>query len=421
MFDLFLFDDAPEYKAIESKPYTLPKTTLKEIHEATPKWAHEKKTFTSLYYIARVFFWATVFYTYATYIPSLVNLVEPLGPRITFWTKWALWANYWWWQSLVGCGFWTLAHEAGHSTLSPYQAFNHTVGYTLHCLVLVPYYGWRYSHNLHHKATASIERDENFCPSTRTDFGLPPAHEAQPANYDDVFAEVPIITLVRIIVQQFLGLQAYLAVNALGNRMYPAGTNHYTVSSPLFKQDASKIAILLQNTGIITVATALGYFAYKTSFKHLAMIYIIPYFLTNHWIVALVFLQHTDPVLPHFRKGGWTFLRGATATIDRPLLGWMGRYFLHNISHDHVTHHFFSQIPFYHAPYVTKEIKKVLGDDYCYDRTNTLRALYRNFTKCAFIEDEGDIVFYRNRKGIPTRHMDGSASPIPADPVSNLN
>ena len=49
--------------------------------------------------------------TYSTYIPSLVGLVQPLGPRVTFWTKWALWANYWWWQSLVGCGFWTLAHE----------------------------------------------------------------------------------------------------------------------------------------------------------------------------------------------------------------------------------------------------------------------------------------------------------------------
>jgi hypothetical protein len=41
-----------------------------------------------------------------------------------------------------------------------------------------------------------------------------------------------------------------------------------------------------------------------------------------------------------------------------------------------------------HAPYVTQEIKKILGDDYVYDRTNTFRALYRNFTQCAFIEDQ---------------------------------
>ena|SRR5258708_7833793 len=83
----------------------------------------------------------------------------------------------------------------------------------------------------------------------------------------------------------------------------------------------------------------------------------------------------------------------------------MGRYFMHNISHDHVGHHFFSQIPFYHQPYVTAAIKKVLGEDYCYDSTNTLRAIWRNFTQCTFIEDEGDIVFYRDRKGTPMRVM----------------
>ena len=81
---------------------------------------------------------------------------------------------------------------------------------------------------------------------------------------------------------------------------------------------------------------------------------------------------------------------------------------MHNISHDHVGHHFFSQVPFYHQPYVTAAIKKVLGDDYCYDSTNTFRAIWRNFSQCSFIEDEGDIVFYRDRKGVPTRVMEGS-------------
>ena len=50
------------------------------------------------------------------------------------------------------------------------------------------------------------------------------------------------------------------------------------------------------------------------------------------------YLHHSDPTIPHYRKAEWTFLRGALATVDRPLLGWMGRFFLHNISHDHVAH-----------------------------------------------------------------------------------
>lgn len=124
---------------------------------------------------------------------------------------------------------------------------NHAIGYTLHCLVLVPYYGWRYSHNMHRtfsrlsflryslflltstlrldKATNSIERDENFCPHTRSDFSLPPAPEASQSHYAEALDEAPIVSLIRLFFQQFLGLQAYLAVNALGNRMYPKGTN----------------------------------------------------------------------------------------------------------------------------------------------------------------------------------------------------
>lgn len=80
-------------------------------------------------------------------------------------------------------------------------------------------------------------------------------------------------------------------------------------------------------------------------------------------------------------------------------------------------------------PEVTRIIKSMLGDDYNYDSTvslsdfcphhsvffetsksmvtqciqNTFRALYRTFTECCFIEDKGDIVFYKNRKGEAAR------------------
>lgn len=58
--------------------------------------------------------------------------------------------------------------------------------------------------------------------------------------------------------------------------------------------------------------------------------------LTNHWIVMLTFLHHSDPTIPHYRSKEWTYVRGALATVDRPFLGWAGRFFLVNVSHDHV-------------------------------------------------------------------------------------
>lgn len=45
----------------------------------------------------------------------------------------------------------------------------------------------------------------------------------------------------------------------------------------------------------------------------------------------LTYLHHSDPTVPHYRNKEWSFLRGALATVDRPLLGWAGRFFLHNV------------------------------------------------------------------------------------------
>ncbi len=53
----------------------------------------------------------------------------------------------------------------------------------------------------------------------------------------------------------------------------------------------------------------------------------------------ITYLHHTDPTLPHYRASKWTFARGAAATVDRPFLGWMGRWFLHDVAHYHVIHH----------------------------------------------------------------------------------
>ncbi|KAL0563636.1 hypothetical protein V5O48_012443 [Marasmius crinis-equi] len=126
---------------------------------------------------------------------------------------------------------------------------------------------------------------------------------------------------------------------------------------------------------------------------------------TNHWIVMLTYLHHSDPTIPYYRRDAWTFLRGALATVDRPLLGWIGRVFFHNVSHNHVSHHLFSDIPFYNQPEVTTHIRKVLKDDYNFDSTNTFRALYRTFTECEFIENEGDVVFYKNKEGKAAREV----------------
>ena len=76
----------------------------------------------------------------------------------------------------------------------------------------------------------------------------------------------------------------------------------------------------------------------------------------NHWLVLITFLQHTDPLLPHYRAPEFTFTRGALATLDRNLLGdcgsimaWIGAHATNGISETHVLHHISSKIPHYNA------------------------------------------------------------------------
>ncbi len=46
----------------------------------------------------------------------------------------------------------------------------------------------------------------------------------------------------------------------------------------------------------------------------------------------------------------------------------------------------------------SEHIKKVLGKYYMKDDTPIGRALWRSWSACQFIEDDGDIVFYKNIK-----------------------
>ncbi|KAF8306378.1 hypothetical protein DL93DRAFT_2088724 [Clavulina sp. PMI_390] len=251
-----------------------------------------------------------------------------------------------------------------------------------------------------------MERDENYVPQTRSELGMAPKSVMKTRDYAEIFEETPIFTLARMVIMQVFGWNLYLTYNTLGSPQYPPGTNHWLPSSPLFrKQDRN--GIIATNIGLLTWISILAVWTYQTSLATFVKYYFIPYLWTNHWIVMFTYLHHSDPGMPHFRNDTFTFLRGAATTVDRPLMGWQGRFFLHNISHDHVAHHFFSSIPFWKGPELSEHVKKALGDDYNRDETNSWRALHRSFTNCVFVEDDGEIVMWKNRRGEALRKVAG--------------
>ncbi|KAJ7126935.1 delta-12 fatty acid desaturase protein [Mycena epipterygia] len=388
---LHLFKDSPEYESRKRTPFSPPQVSISELHAVVPKYLFHKSTAKGLYYYARDIFFTFLAYKLGAMIdPFSRSLVEDYGfdQTITFILRWLLWVVYWHCQGVVMAGLWTLAHEAGHGTLSDYNWVNHVIGYTSHTFLLVPYYAWRSTHRAHHKKTMSIEDDENYVPRTRSDFGLPPAGQAHFTNYHDIFEETPIYSLLRLILMQAIGLQAYLAVNALGSPKYPAGTNHFRPSSALFKAH-ERNAIVASDIGLCFMALLLVSFGNHFGISTLFKLYFIPYMVFG--IVALTYLHHSDPTIPHYRRQEWNFSSRGGVYCRSAVIG--------------IAHHLFSSIPFYNQPKVTEYIKPVLKNHYNYDSTNTFRALYRTFTECLFIEDEGDIVFYKNKHGKAVRML----------------
>lgn len=135
--------------------------------------------------------------------------------------------------------------------------------------------------------------------------------------------------------------------------------------------------------------------------------------------VAIAYLQHTDPSLPHYQPEAWNYVRGAAATIDREF-GFIGHHLFHEIIETHVLHHTVPSIPFYHAREATEGIKVVMGEHYRSDVRDGpigfVKSLWRSARWCQWVEKcEGAeglgkaVWFYRNSNalGVPPAKASG--------------
>lgn len=201
----------------------------------------------------------------------------------------------------------------------------------------------------------------------------------------------------------------YLLLNASGQSRYPAGTHHYNPNAKSIFRDNQYSQIIISDVGILLWLAGIATYIYKAGFVECLRVYLVPYLWVNHWLVLIVFLQHTDPVVPHYRAGEFTFPRGALATLDRTLLadlgsvaGWIGETVTHGISSTHVLHHVSSKIPHYNAFEATDALRARLAKDgiVLQGRPGGWAELARIYKECKFVEDEGEIVFYKNAYGL---------------------
>ncbi|KZT19610.1 delta-12 fatty acid desaturase protein [Neolentinus lepideus HHB14362 ss-1] len=400
-----IFGDSQEYVVRTQTGFVPQDIDLNALRASLPDDVWTRNTGKALFALLRLVVSSLLAICAVVYMDkSLVHVREwsqPVHPLLRL----VLWSAYWWWQGLVWAGFWSLGHEACHGNISDNKWINHSIGFMLHSWIFLPYFSWRITHLRHHKYTNCIEKEEVFRPHARSELNLPLVKTVKTHDHDDILGETPIVTLGRFLVMQLLGHHTYLIYNTMGSKRYPKGANHFIPSSGLFKKEQYK-EVLISDAGLMMTTTILWILAQYTSTWTVFRLYLVPFILTNHWIVAMAFLHHSDPTVPHYREREWTWRRGALSTVDRPFLGWIGNFLLLGVNHNHTAHHLFTRIPFYNLPRATKAIRPLLGTLYNYDSTGVMRALWRSFIHCRFIEDEGDIVFYKDNTGRAHRLLD---------------
>ncbi|USW50021.1 Putative fatty acid desaturase domain-containing protein [Septoria linicola] len=394
--------------------FQLPDYTINDIRNAIPKHCYERSGLRGLGYVARdIAFLASTFYLFNTYCTP--EYVPSYALRA------ALWGFYTFAQGCFGTGLWVLAHECGHQSFSPSKVLNDTVGWFCHSALLVPYFSWKISHGKHHKATGNMERDMVFLPRTRDEHATRMGYVLHEMH--ELMEETPIYTAGHLIGQQLAGWPMYLFKNVTGHNNHekqPEGkgvgrkngdgsVNHFLPSSPLYEKKDEHL-ILLSDLGLAITVSILALVGRTYGFQNLLVWYIIPYLWVNHWLVAITFLQHTDPSLPHYTGDAWNFTRGAAATIDREF-GFIGRTLMHGIVETHVLHHYVSTIPFYHADEATEAIKPIMGRHY---RANVeggslgfIASMWNSARWCQWVEpnegatgENSKVLFFRNRNGL---------------------
>eukprot|EP01120_Amphizonella_sp_Union-15-10_P006903 TRINITY_DN2285_c0_g1_i1.p1 TRINITY_DN2285_c0_g1~~TRINITY_DN2285_c0_g1_i1.p1 ORF type:complete len:400 (-),score=45.67 TRINITY_DN2285_c0_g1_i1:26-1225(-) len=364
----------PERKTtpISRDNYVPPNFTIKQIRSSIPPHCFEKSALKSLSYVLTDLGMIAILVYATTYIDSYIPTI----------LSYVAWLAYWFLCGAFATGIWVIAHECGHQAFSNSRKLNNAVGFVLHTALLVPYHSWRITHSKHHKHTANVSKDQVFVGTLRSKF-----------LQKKYFSDTPIYMLVKLVGQQLFGWPLYLTLNMSGQTYCKnVWANHFNPRSPFF--DAKNFfEIIISDIGVIFAVSVLAYFSYVYSFVLVVKYYLIPYLVVNHWLVLITYLQHTDPKVPRYREGQWDFTRGAACTVDRNF-GFLDPIF-HRITSTHVAHHYFSTMPHYHAEEATKHLIKVLGPYYIFDDTPIFKALWRNFNDCRYIDDEGDIVFYK--------------------------
>lgn len=251
---------------------------IQTIRDAIPAHCFVPSTARSMGYVVRDISMALALgWAAFTYIPSMEN---NLYRNIA-------WISYGFLQGLVLTGVWILAHECGHGAFSVHKRFNNVVGWVLHSALMVPYFSWKYSHHRHHRFTGHMEKDMAFVPHTKAD-----RQKKRLADLyldRELFEDVPIVQLVKLVAHQLAGWQMYLLFNVSSgsNSQQKKASwwrvSHYEPTSAVFRSSEA-LYVAITDLGLLIVGGLMYLASTYVGWKTVILMYIIPYMWVHHWL-----------------------------------------------------------------------------------------------------------------------------------------
>mmetsp|Transcript_32972 Transcript_32972/g.48802 ORF Transcript_32972/g.48802 Transcript_32972/m.48802 type:complete len:477 (-) Transcript_32972:24-1454(-) len=385
-------------KALSWRDEDFPKSI--DVKKTIPAECFEPDTTTSMAYLA--FSLAATAACTAVGV-GMLSLCSPSNPF-----TWPLWAAYAAVTGTAATGLWVVAHECGHGAFSKNKRLQDVVGYTLHSLLLVPYFSWQRSHAVHHQYTNNLELGETHVPEQ-----IPEENggssDLRKSMLDKFGTEngLKAFGALQGFLHLIVGWPAYLLWGATGggargmtNHFFPDPLTEPDIpSKELFPGDW-KQKVVMSDIGIAAVVGGLVAWTFCNGLPQMMALYGGPYLVVNVWLVLYTWLQHTDVDVPHFSMDKHSFMKGAFHTIDRPydkLDPWGIIDFLHHkIGTTHVAHHFDSRIPHYKAQMATDAIRQNFPELYLYDPTPVPEALWRICRGCTAVEQRDNRWIWNN-------------------------
>ena len=359
-------------KALDINSSDIP--SFNQIKNILPRHCFNRDTKTSLRYLTQ----SILIQIVVIYIGLRIPLSKEMIP---------LWILYSLVSGTTAMGFWVLAHECGHGAFSINKSLETFIGYSLHSLLLVPYFSWQRSHSIHHRFTNHITNGETHVPMVIDGDGI----NEKTGGREELAISSSLGRLKYGTMQLFLhlglGWPAYLLTGSTGGIRYGL-SNHFWPRKPFSNKLWSSgwvRKVWLSDIGLIIVCLGLFKLISLFGFLPILAMYFGPLLVVNCWLVVYTWLHHTDTDVPHLSNDEFTFIRGAFLTIDRPY-GKVIDFLHHNIGSSHVIHHIFPTIPHYHAKEATKIIKNNFPKIYLYSPQPIHEALWNISCNCIAVE-----------------------------------